>query len=110
MNAVGHRQTLTDLLAACGYDGEVVYADDDWLLAREVVPFVGLPLWLPPDENLLASNARALSWGLSLRPLAETAADTLAWDRDRGLPEMPVTLSREGEAELLAELAQATQA
>jgi 2'-hydroxyisoflavone reductase len=110
VNAVGHRHTLPDLLAACGYDGEVVYADDDWMLEREVIPFVGLPLWLPPDENLLASNERALSWGLSLRPLAETAADTLSWDRDRGLPEMPIALSRDREAELLAELAQATLA
>ena len=110
VNAVGHRHTLTDLIGVCGYDGEVVYADDDWLLEREVIPFVGLPLWLPPDSSILASNARALSWGLAPRSLAETAADTLAWDLDRGLPEMPAALSRDREKELIAELSQPTQA
>jgi 2'-hydroxyisoflavone reductase len=110
VNAVGHRQTLTDLLGVCGYEGDVVYADDDWLLDHDVLPFVGLPLWLPPGELILASNERALSCGLSLRPLAETASDTLAWDRERGLPDMPVALSRQREAELLAELGHPTQA
>jgi 2'-hydroxyisoflavone reductase len=110
VNAVSARHTWQDLLQVCGYDGEVVYADDDWLLARDVVPFTGLPLWLPPSEAILASCERALSWGLTPRPLAATAADTLAWDRDRGLPPMPNALPREREAELLAELAHGARA
>jgi 2'-hydroxyisoflavone reductase len=110
VNAVSPRYTWKDLVEVCGYDGELVYADDDWLLERDVVPFTGLPLWLPPSEAILASCERALSWGLRVRPLAETASDTLAWDRGRGLPEMPNALSRERESQLLAELGQPTQA
>jgi hypothetical protein len=42
--------------------------------------------------------------GLRFRPLADTVADTLAWDRERGLPEMTVGLRPEREAELLRAL------
>jgi 2'-hydroxyisoflavone reductase len=35
-------------------------------------------------------------------PLEKTAADTLAWDRQRGEPPLAVDLSPEREAELLA--------
>jgi 2'-hydroxyisoflavone reductase len=106
VNAVGPTQTTADLIAACNPDADVVYADHEWLLEREVSPFVELPLWLPPSigVTLLASSGRARSWGLQTRPLADTAADTLAWDRERGLPVMPTALTREREASLVAQL------
>ena len=104
VNAVGPTTTMAQLLAACGSTAEPVWADDAFLLAHEVIPFAGLPLWLPADISLLCSDARAREWGLSPRPLEATAADTLAWDRDRGLPPLGMCLTAEREQELLAQL------
>ena len=50
-----------------------------------VAPWMGpgsIPLWLPPEEygGMLAHDpAPAADAGLVVRPLSETAADTLAW-------------------------------
>jgi 2'-hydroxyisoflavone reductase len=104
VNAVGPERTFADLVATCAPDADVVYAGDVFLQEHEVVPFLELPLWIPADSSLLASDERAIAWGLTTRPLAATVADTLAWDRERGLPPMANALSREKEARLLAEL------
>jgi 2'-hydroxyisoflavone reductase len=71
---------------------------------------VELPIWVPRADNPYAgygtvSNARALAAGLTLRPLATTVEDLLAWFRalpaDRqAKPRAGIT--REKEAELLA--------
>jgi 2'-hydroxyisoflavone reductase len=50
----------------------------------------------------MATNvAKARASGLRFRPLAETIADTLAWDRDRPEGEMKAGLRPERERELL---------
>ena len=75
-------------------------------------PWSELPLWIPDadDINMLRTpNARALAAGLRLRPLADTARDTLAWSRTLvGDPPrqvdgryVPRALGREKEAQLL---------
>ncbi|WP_109472857.1 NAD-dependent epimerase/dehydratase family protein [Ornithinimicrobium cavernae] len=62
-----------------------VWADPDELLALDVRPWSGprsLPLWLPDPEyaGMRARDVSAtLAAGLALRPLAETARDTLRW-------------------------------
>ena len=69
-----------------GHDGELVAVDQDWLAAHEVRPWSGersLPLWLPLPEYagfMARSTAAAAALGLTSRPLAETLADTLAWE------------------------------
>ncbi|PZF55595.1 oxidoreductase [Curtobacterium sp. MCSS17_008] len=66
---------------------------DAWLAAHDVAPWSGprsLPLWLPDaDWQGMSdrSNARARATGLTLRPLAETLADTLRWESAQ--PEHP---------------------
>lgn len=88
-------------------DARFTYVTDAFLEEQEVGAWVELPLWLPstPDVRGLldASNARARATGLTLRPLAETIADTLAEYRGRP-PERTLRagLSAEREAELLA--------
>ena len=58
----------------------------DWLLTHEVEPWMGersLPLWLPlPDYAGFGArdSSAARAAGLSTRPVAETLADTLAWE------------------------------
>lgn len=61
-----------------------------------------LPMWhpeLPGFHTYDASMATAA--GLRPRPFAETIADTLAWDRDRGSPPLKVGLSPDEERKLL---------
>ena len=64
---------------------------DDALTAAGVVPWVGLPLWLPPSEPdsagfMTMDCSRARDSGLATRPLVETIADTAKWlaTRDNG--------------------------
>ena len=67
-----------------------------------------LPLWLP-DPDWLGFNARnsaaARRAGLVTRPLAETLADTLAWELTRDPHRVrQAGLSDADERQLLAEL------
>ena len=92
-NATGETVTLAVHLAVAravaGHSGPVRSADPEWLLAHGVEPWSGprsLPLWLPlPDYagfNARDSSA-ARAAGLVTRPLADTLADTLTWERQR---------------------------
>ena len=70
---------------------------------------VGLPIWVPSKDNPYAgygavSNQRAITAGLTFRPLAATVEDLLAWFRS--LPaerqaKLGAGITREKEAELL---------
>lgn len=83
---VGTR-TLGDVLRTCvevtGSDADLVWVDPAFLLERDVVPWMELPVWLPESEEAYALHTsdvgRALDWGLRIRPLEETVADCWAW-------------------------------
>jgi hypothetical protein len=66
-----------------------------------------LPLWLHSPEYrgmLSVDPARAFAAGLTTRPVAESARDTLAWVRDGEAPiEPPAGLDREKEQAVLDE-------
>ncbi|MBM7506077.1 NAD-dependent epimerase/dehydratase family protein [Agromyces aurantiacus] len=95
VNAVGERTTFADWLAVSrelgGHDGELVPAAPDRLAELGVAEWAGpdsLPLWIAdPTWNafLDRSNAAARRAGLRLRPIRETLADALAWEREAGL-------------------------
>ncbi len=99
VNALGEQTDLATALRlsaelaaqAGGAPVEPVAADDGWLLEHGVAPWSGpasLPLWLPGAEHAgfaARSDRRALAWGLTRRPLAETLAGALAYERRRGL-------------------------
>ena len=115
LNATGPALPLADHLATArevaGHTGPVVRAGAQWLLDRRVQPWMGersLPLWLT-DPDWLGFNARdsrrAYETGLRTRPLAETLADTLAWELEREPPDVRrAGLADEDERALLAEL------
>lgn len=94
-DAVANPGTLQDHLAAArevaGHTGPVTHVDDDWLAAEGVAEWSGprsLPLWLRDPEWQGFAGRRGdkiLAAGLRPRPLAETLADVLAWERSRPL-------------------------
>jgi 2'-hydroxyisoflavone reductase len=111
-NVVGEALPLAEHLATAravaGHTGPTVPVDQEWLQAHGVEPWMGersLPLWLPLPEYAGFSardGGAARAAGLVHRPLAETLADTLAWEQtlDRGRPRR-AGLSDADERELL---------
>jgi 2'-hydroxyisoflavone reductase len=110
-NATGDENGLTmgGMLEACRAvshsTARLVWTDEAFLVEQGVAPWSDLPLWLPAAHNGIfeVRNDRAIAAGLTFRPLSDTVASTLAWDRMR-LQNEPLRagLSREREQQLLA--------
>src|SRR5262245_14008572 len=106
------RHSLGELLETAAEAGgvplDVAWCDDAFIhdhkltVTEEDDPF---PLVVPDEPNgHLFDTSRAVAAGLAFRPLAETVADTLAWDRERGVDALGAGLSRTRERELLEAL------
>ena len=107
-NATGPAEPLTlgealdRIGAAVGFSGRLVWVDDSTLTGAGVRPWSELPLWLPGARYaglLRADVTRALATGLALRPLEETARDTLGWSLEAGAQRQ--TLPRQKEREIV---------
>jgi 2'-hydroxyisoflavone reductase len=103
-NAVGPAEpvTLAGLVETCaaaaGTHVEIVPVPPESAPLR--FPLVRTdPVWALTFQR---SAARARAAGMPATPLAVTAADVLAWDRERGLPPLSVGLSPEEEDRILA--------
>jgi len=117
-NVTGPDRTLTmgELLETCvrvaGSDATLTWVDGDWLRERKLNEpgehgWEQLPYWYPELPGFSAFDVRkAIGDGLRFRPLAETVADTLAWDRarDRTAP-LNAGIERSRELALLDEWA-----
>lgn len=106
-NADGPPMTMAELLGtlarACGTSPRVVWLPADVVRERHLEDT--FPMWEGPVLGAsVMDTSRARSAGLVNRPVEETVADTLAWDRSRGLPPLRVGLDPERESRLLAEL------
>ena len=93
-DAVGEQVTLGAVLEACfdagGTRPRLHEAEEPWLLERGVRPWAGpdsLPLWLPhAGSGMVRRSGRAArEAGLALRPLADTVAAALRWEREQGV-------------------------
>src|SRR6059058_4082160 len=61
------------------------WVTEDFLTQEKVQPWSDMPVWTGKDSGLARAKIdRALSKGLTFRPLAETARDTLAWFKSQG--------------------------
>jgi 2'-hydroxyisoflavone reductase len=112
-------EMLAGIKASVAHPVEFAWVDEAWLLEQGVQPWMGLPLWIPQGPEFAGSGrakiAKALTHGLSFRPLAETARDTLA-DFEATKAERPADfawgsgrapgISAEREADLLAKWSQ----
>jgi nucleoside-diphosphate-sugar epimerase len=101
-------ELLAEVAAGVGADSSPTWVPDEFLTAHGVAPWMGpgsLPMWIPrsaPDRPVPAVDPRpALAAGLVLRPLAESARDTLAWLR-ASADAATTGIDRVREAEVLA--------
>ena len=87
-------------------DAELIWAEDDFLLANGLEPGELMP-WhpvaaMPGWEGFYGVDIqKALQNGLTFRPLAETVQDTFAWDQTRENAPLKAGLTGEREAVLL---------
>jgi 2'-hydroxyisoflavone reductase len=88
-NATGPASPLTiaemlyGIKAVTTSGAKFTWIDADFLEAQKVSPWGDMPVWIPPRGEALGfariSIKRALEKGLTFRPLADTARDTLDW-------------------------------
>lgn len=94
-NATGDPVPFGRVLSTCtsttGRRPRPLPADDAWLVAHQVEPYMGpdsLPLWLPAKEyggHSTRRNDAARAAGLRLRPVEDTVREALRWERELGL-------------------------
>ena len=112
-NATGEVQQFGDMLeeirGALGADATFTWVSTEFMREHEVAPWGHMTNWTPPEGETVGMNqvavAAAMQAGLTFRPLADTARDTVEWWNS--LPEArraaPVAgLPAELEAEVLA--------
>jgi 2'-hydroxyisoflavone reductase len=111
-NAVGPDKPLTMGAMLDGIQGALhasakfTWANADFLKQEKVEAWSDMPVWTGEESGMArTSNKRALEKGLTFRPLAETARDTLAWFKQQ-TPERQAKLKAgiapEREKEVLA--------
>ncbi|HEY2626162.1 MAG TPA: NAD-dependent epimerase/dehydratase family protein [Candidatus Udaeobacter sp.] len=97
---------LDEIKAALKSNARLTWVKEDFLTHQKVEAWSDMPVWAGRESGLARAKIdRALSKGLTFRPLAETARDTLAWFRS--LPQdrqskLRAGLTPEREAEVLA--------
>jgi 2'-hydroxyisoflavone reductase len=74
---------LEGIKAANKSKADFTWVNADFLEEQKVAPWSDMPVWIPPRGEEAGggqiSIKRALSKGLTFRPLADTGRDTLAW-------------------------------
>jgi 2'-hydroxyisoflavone reductase len=117
-NATGpaHELTMGAMLAgvatAVGSSAKFVWVPERFLEANNVSAWSDLPVWVPGHGDTAGFARRdirkAIAAGLTFRPLATTAADTLTWFKtqpDARQAKLRAGLAPDREAELLAKWA-----
>lgn len=114
-NAVGPESPLTmvEMLAGCRAvttgPCSFTWVTPEFLAEQSVRGWSDMPVWVPPSDDMAGfssfSNQKALEAGLTFRPLADTARDTIEWHATRPVEareNMGSGISAERERELLA--------
>lgn len=84
-------ELLGGIKASANPSAELVWVPADFLEQHKIGAWINMPVWVPPTGDtagfMRRNNAKALSKGLTFRPLAVTVADTLAWHKTRAAEE-----------------------
>jgi 2'-hydroxyisoflavone reductase len=106
--ALGVGAMLEGIRTANNSKANFTWVNTDFLEAQKVAPWSDMPVWVPPrgeEAGMGRINIqRAVTKGLTFRPLALTARDTLAWFKAQP-PErqkLKAGISAERETEVLA--------
>jgi 2'-hydroxyisoflavone reductase len=101
----GYGDLLDAAVRAVGpHDTRLTWVEPGWL-KEQGETYQSLPLWTEGsyEWTLAGDPTRAITSGLSLRPLTETVADTWEWIRDEQPPMVPGWgISEERETDLLS--------
>ena len=104
----GTRMSVAEMLygirAITSTPGTLTWVPFEFLREHEVRPWTDMPAWIPNDPISFVSVERAVAAGLTFRPLADTALDTLHWHEARPEEErnnLQVGISPEREREVL---------
>ncbi len=81
------KETTQDMLGHCkqalSSDATFTWADTDFLQQHEVMPWGGMPVWVPRKGEIggisRINSSKAEQLGLNARPRSETAVDTFTW-------------------------------
>jgi 2'-hydroxyisoflavone reductase len=83
----GTRMSMAEMLhgiqAITSTPGILTWVPFDFLQEHEVRPWSDMPAWIPNDPISFVSVERAVAAGLTFRPLAVTALDTLRFHESR---------------------------
>ena len=113
-NATGPDKTLgvgamlEGIKSANNSKANFTWVNADFLEAQKVTPWGDMPVWVPPrgEEGGMGriNIQRAVGKGLTFRPLALTARDTLAWFKSQPAErqKLKAGITPEREAEVLA--------
>lgn len=99
---------LEGIKSANNSKANFTWVDADFLEAQKVTPWGDMPVWVPPrgEEGGMGriNIQRAMAKGLTFRPLAVTARDTLAWFKSQPAErqKLKAGITPEREAEVLA--------
>ncbi len=84
---------LEAVVEATGSTAELVWVDEERVLAAGVEPWTQLPCWVPEGGEwtgfMTGDTTAALATGLRSRPVTETVTDTWAWLQADGMPVPP---------------------
>lgn len=93
----------------CGNDASLSWVDAEFLAEQGLQPWADLPVWAPAEGALVGlgtvSNRKAVSAGLTSRPVEATVRDTLEWwyaEPEERRKSLRAGLSADREAEVLA--------
>jgi 2'-hydroxyisoflavone reductase len=97
---------LDGIKRALNSNAKFTWVPVDFLKQQKVEAWSDMPVWTGEESGMARTSiSRALAKGLTFRPLADTARDTLAWFQSRPSDrqaKMKAGLSSEREAEVLA--------
>jgi 2'-hydroxyisoflavone reductase len=106
---LGLGEMLKGIKTALNSNATFTWVNADFLEKQKVAPWSDMPVWIPPQGEdaggAQISIKRALAKGLTFRPLAETARDTLQWFKSQPAErqaKLAAGITPEREAEVLA--------